>query len=745
MRPWLLFTALICAALGGAGYHIYLNLLHQAGLDGGHPQVTGLPPEARRRNLPAWSGPHPRDTPRPVETFEFPIDFGGTGPVQPLFAGPPQYPFVCQSEESNLGQPLIDNNQGWGMPVYAEDGKGRRSDYVIGYSKDCSLPTRLHYLYYPKGSRKIFPQRVDNDVALAPEFNDLLVRVETGTINRYIYAILMPTSHNDQMHEPDTTLWNGKLIYYLRGGISIGFQQGRVRLDRLVRDMRPALEKGYAVVFSSANETDNTYNIRLQEDTARRLKQQFASRYRPPLFTLAIGGSGGGLQQYLLGQNAPGLIDGGVALIAYPDMITQVHYALDCELLEYYFDQLSSNRDYWQDPARREAVMGLSVAGAPHPGKEPRLQWLHDTAHVLRYELPDPTPPGSECNAGWRGSTPLINNPRFHSDWFRFSRDVRDRTFWTHWQDNRDVYGTDNLGRAPSPWSNLGVQYGLAALRDGRIGIDQFIELNSRIGSWKPASAMTPEHLWHISGDSRLYRLSPYGEHNMTHSGAVMDNAPRFRGSLNAARAAYRSGNVFMGKIDIPIMDVRMYLDDEQNIHHTWAALSTRQRILNAGGDAALNPIWITSKPYNPMWDALWVLDQWVSNGQQLQARGHQPGPELWHLARPEAADDRCFNTDGQVIAHGKGVWDGSWNQKEDGTCTSLMPFHQSSRQVAGDDIQGYTFQCALIPVEQAIRDDFYGDRDMSSYQDRLKGIFPWGVCDYRQPDLARPTDIFRD
>jgi hypothetical protein len=32
------------------------------------------------------------------------------GPGGPIFSGPQQYPFVCRTEQSNLGQPLVDNH-----------------------------------------------------------------------------------------------------------------------------------------------------------------------------------------------------------------------------------------------------------------------------------------------------------------------------------------------------------------------------------------------------------------------------------------------------------------------------------------------------------------------------------------------------------------------------------------------------------------------------------------------------------
>merc|ERR1711879_359098 len=114
------------------------------------------------------------------------------------------------------------------------------------------------------------------------------------------------------------------------------------------------------------------------------------------------------------------------------------------------------------------------------------MWWLNDVAALLRLEWPDPKPPSSECNVGWRGSPPLIHNPAFHKQWQRFERKVRKESLWTYWQDNQMTYGTDSQGQALSPWSNIGVQYGLTSLTEGIIQPKQFIELNARIGSWKP-------------------------------------------------------------------------------------------------------------------------------------------------------------------------------------------------------------------------------------------------------------------
>jgi hypothetical protein len=57
--------------------------------------------------------------------------------------------------------------------------------------------------------------------------------------------------------------------------------------------------------------------------------------YDVPLYTVGVGGSGGGIQQYIYAQNHPGLIDAAIPQYAYPDMVTQVVHVADCELLEH--------------------------------------------------------------------------------------------------------------------------------------------------------------------------------------------------------------------------------------------------------------------------------------------------------------------------------------------------------------------------------------------------------------------------
>jgi len=67
------------------------------------------------------------------------VEVGEVGPID-YSLGPLQYPFACQTDESRLGPPLIDNYEGWGTPV------------GDGFSKDCLAATQAKYYYKPSDS-----------------------------------------------------------------------------------------------------------------------------------------------------------------------------------------------------------------------------------------------------------------------------------------------------------------------------------------------------------------------------------------------------------------------------------------------------------------------------------------------------------------------------------------------------------------------------------------------------------------
>ncbi|MCE3605535.1 DUF6351 family protein [Massilia sp. P8910] len=656
------------------------------------------------------------------------VNYPVTGP---MFTGPQQQPFVCRTQESGLGQPLVDNHEGIGHPVFdaaAIDAPGRR---VVGYSRYCAINTQVHYFYHTGEGFKPFdpatgyttPPADLKTITLNGASVPFVVRVEAGTINRFVYTIAMlapSAARADAAPQFDTAAWNRKLVYWLRGGVGIGHQQGTAiwfsgglrGAERQI--ISRILAQGYAVASSSGNEAGVHYNMRLAEETATMTKEHFIEAVGQPLFTIGIGGSGGAVQQYLFAQNRPQLLDAGIPVQSYPDMVTQTIPVADCPLLEQYFsDEVALDpASPWKTWSRRSLIEGSNAS---------------DTVVNPITDKPG----SSECINGWQGAVPTVVNPVYKDPRYElvaqnygYPPDVFAKVKWTHWNDLANIYGTDSDGFAPNSLDNVGVQYGLGALAAGQIGKDEFLRVNACVGSWKAPSRFV---MWDMAAD-------PFDARNMQRSATCRDPgglpAPRRAGDLPAMRAAYTSGHVFTGqRLDMPMIDLRPYLEPVLNMHNARQSFSARARLLGTNRAAARHQvIWFTTpesdQPAHTI-DALGVLDRYLSTG-----------------SAPAQFTDSCFAASGAVIAAGASVWDGILNQRPKGACSAAFPVYASPRMVAGESIKGDVFKCKLKPVAAALRDGTYPEAARFSARDKewLERIFPQGVCDYRFGDQGRPA-----
>ena len=224
---------------------------------------------------------------------------------------------------------------------------------------------------------------------------------------------------------------------------------------------------------------------------------------------------------------------------------------------------------------------------------------------------------------------------------------------------------------------------------------------------------------------------------NLSPDGGITP-APRTEGDVQAMGAAYDSGMVFDGDIDIPVIDWRHYLEDELDMHHSHQSFAARQRLLDHDGDAGNQIIWFTdARPavafdQTPM--AFEVIDEWMAN---IAAHPERSVAEN----RPPAAVDSCFATDGTLLDAGPDVWDGVLDDGPEGACAQRFDIYSSTRRQAGGPYRGGLFKCQLQPVTTAVATGLYGSWQPSSAEvARLQQIFPTGVCDFSRPDAGRPT-----
>jgi hypothetical protein len=601
----------------------------------------------------------------------------------PIFSGPQQRPFVCKTIQAGLGEPLVDNQDGDGFRVLAPGGG------TAGWSRNCSANTTVDWLYRRQSGGNLvplppgpLPADVATTTTIDGETVPFIVRRERGTINRFIYSLAMLADPaTDESH------WNRRLVYFFDGGVAIGRNQGTPGGSAINPDL---LARGYAIAHSSGTRTSVHYNMVLGGETALMTKERFVERYGVPLYTVGVGGSGGAIQQYLYGQNHPGLLDGAIPTHSYPDMVTQTIHVGDCELLERYMDVTDMGNPKWANWENREWLEGLNSSSA-----------LSST----------------ECIRGWRGLTPLAMNPLFGTAGAgteRMNPAVMAAVHWTHWEDVKNVYGVGSDGYARQTWDNVGVQYGLRALTDGNITPAEFLDLNAKVGSWKDPGAMVQEGQPFLP----VGGFDPWSLRNQQ----TGDPAPRRTGSIAAMNAAYREGLYFDGDIDIPIIDWRPYLEDVLDMHNSHQSFASRQRMLDRDGRASNQVIWFSGPNDSRVLEAFEVMDEWLLD------------------RRPPEATDRCFTNAGTEIARGSRVWDGILNSRSDGVCTTTYPIHSTSRIVAGGPIRGGVYKCGLQSVGKAIARGLYGSwKPNAAERSRLEAIFPTGVCDYAKDDAGRP------
>ena len=707
---------------------------------------------------------------------------------------PLQYPFACTAQDHGLDL-IVDNHDGEGVEVFDEDGN------LIGYSRDCDADTKIWYYAVDEGgARHVIRDHgepalgggIDEIEALLPagasvattELTDgsevpYLIRHERGVINRFIYSVSMLTTVDEITQgdptDPDRSAWNGRLLYQFQGGVGIGHSQGRYD-DRAIAGRPDRLGNGYAVIYSTATRTGDHYNLLVGGRTAAAVKEHFVATHGEPDYTVGIGSSGGGIQQYVYAQNHPELLDAAIPQHSYPDMTTQTIHVGDCALLERYMDLEADDLDFWTDWDTRRLLQGLNsmegVMGSTATGLNGASGQLNAAFGI---ELPVRSG-SSECLEGWLGLLPLAMNPLFgsESNWHLLGDQVDDIER-THWNDVREAYGTDpETGVARVPWDNVGVQYGLASLTDGVLTPEQFLDVNAKVGSWKDTHDMVPEGppfsssveaeigrvaaerglspeqviVGLATGDIPVWEIfDPWSARNAHVSSDGGDTpAPRRAGDVDAIRGAYESGLVFTGELprEIPMIDVRLYMEHVYDMHNTHQSFAARQRLIDGQGHADNHVVWFLDTDgsgNSPADDTLMhtafdTIAEWMAN---LSA---DPALSVAEAA-PAAAEDRCFAVDGALLAGGASVWNGILDEGPDGDCTDEFELFTTSRIEAGAPITGDIYKCHTMPVDSAVLDGIYGGWSPDDGQlARLHEIFPEGVCDYDLPDVGDPSAV---
>ena len=601
----------------------------------------------------------------PAETVTI-TNYPRTGPIT---SGPHIVPFVCQTQEFAL-----------------PDGS------MLGAALDanCSVDTKVQYVYMPKGSGvKTFkplppgatlPRDVANTTTSAGVSVPFVVRVETGTMNRGIYQNVV--LHDPTREEAPTPFspprgWNRRLIALHGVGCPGGwYRQGAVQgVNPLAGANVARLGEGYGIFINTLNHPTNSCNAVLAGETTMMGKEHFIETFGEPFATISTGTSGGAYTSLQLADAFPGLFDGVLIMSTFPDALSIALAGLDARLLMRYF--------------QTEGAAGLSDAQKVAVSGYAGFKALADAANQAqrtdpvrtRVDLPGYSP------AVWNAAVPEPDR----YDPSANPKGARPTIFDVA----RNVYGIDRAtGAALRPFDNVGVQYGLAALKAKAITLSEFLDVNERIGGY--------------DNDANPIEARSVGD-----PGAI--------------RRAYQAGVTLSGGgglASIPVFDAGNY-NEAAAYHYQWFHFAVRERMKQASGTAANHLMWRGRVPPERSWA---VIEEWVTAVKNDKAAGKPV--EKVQRNRPDAAQDGCW-PEAATEAPAEFVREAqTFGRDPDSACNKRLPSFGFTRLVAGGPLHANTLKCQLKPIDA--KD--YGVELSAADLRRLRSVFPAGVCDWSKP-----------
>jgi hypothetical protein len=576
----------------------------------------------------------------------------------PVFSGPHVQPWVCQPT--------------------AQD-------------EHCNQPPTYEYRYKSAldGQMKPYdPEQPPSDVASTTtdegETVPYVVRVETGYQDRDQYRIAVLFDPRQEWHPwAPQRQWNHKLL--ITHGASCGIEREAGSAPDVMND--EALSRGFAVMSTALNNAGHNCNLVTQAESMVMAKERLVEQYGRIRYTIGTGCSGGSLTQQQVANAYPGLYQGILPACSFPDAWSTGQQLVAYNLL----------RRYHENPAR----WGPGVVWTPaeiaavegHPNHVNSI--VFDSVYWTSLGVPDDGCPGVPEDQTYDAES----NP----DGVRCTlADYMINVFGPR-QPERWIAPEQQVGHgfAGVPLDNVGVQYGLEALKRNQISPAQFVDLNEKVGG--------------LTVDA-------------------MPAAERYEADRPALLNAYRSGAVNKANnLDqVAIIDLRG--PDHGAFHDAYRSWATRARLEREQGHFRNHVIWMGHVPLvgdpNYADEALVAIDRWLSGVEQDMS--DKPLAQKVLDNRPQDVQDRCSQIDGVEAVEVPGVGRVCENEH-------VQSRYGTPHTAAGESVATDTNKCVLGPLRRA---DYYPVTFTDAQWDRLVNTFPTGVCDWTRPGVDQVDTI---
>ena len=247
-------------------------------------------------------------------------------------------------------------------------------------------------------------------------------------------------------------------------------------------------------------------------------------------------------------------------------------------------------------------------------------------------------------------------------------------------------------GFAGRPLDDVGVEFGLQALRDSAISKAQFLDLNLKIGGADIDAQSMPER--------------------------VVADSP-------ALARAYRSGGINQANNldEVAIIDLRG--SDDGAFHDAYRGFAVRARLDREHGTHANQVIWQGPVPLlgEPGFvdEGILAMDRWLAAVEKDKSGA----PLAKKIIGNKPADiiDECRSGTGQQVMAGT-------------DCPAIVRVYGTPATVAGESIATDSNKCQLKTMNRADYPVEFTDDEWA----QLQTVFPTGVCDWTKPGVDQRT-----
>ena len=564
----------------------------------------------------------------------------------PVFAGPQVQPWICRTVA--------------GFPAPTDAQCNAPAAFTFVYMNATTHTFQPYDPAAPPPAASIASTTTDQGVTVP-----YIVRLERGAMDRGLYDVAVLANPA----APWTAFasqagWNHKVLYQFGGGTAPWHTNGAPQNDaNAATDI--ALARGFLVANNNLNIRGDDANDVVSAEALMMLKEHIVESYGPIRYTIGTGCSGGSIQQHQIAANYPGLLDGIQPNCSYQDSWTTANEVGDCHVLRHYFNTVA--------PGSFTTAQQAAVA------------YTQDTSVCLAWDLSfaPVAIPSRVQNCNLQG-TPFAAQVYPNGPIRCTVQDYQAAIWGLRPQD----------GFARSPYSNVGIQYGLKALNEGAITPEQFVSLNEGIGGTDIDA-------------------------NFTTARSPVDEV--------AQRIAYRTGQVTNARqlANVPIIDLRGS-HNFNDIHTDYHSYVLRARLDAANHTHANQLIWTWNgsifgigPPPAIALKSFLLMDQWLSN---IEADTRNvPLRKKVLEDKPVTAIDECW------------IGAGLTETTDPAACAAAFPHFGDARLAAGEDWVDNAMACRLKDLDAAD----YSVTLTADQWARLQAAFPDGVCDWSAPPVG--------